>query len=270
MFHTLDLPNFRLTIADLEHDLQVVAFEGHEAISAPYSFDIELVSEQRNMNLENLLNRQAFLTFDKQGSGVHGLIYRLAQGDSGKRLTHYKIRLVPRLAYLEHRTNQRVFQQTSVPQIITLIFKEHGILSDAHRFQLNARYPPREYCVQYHESDLHFIQRLCHEEGLHYHFQHNDSGHLLVLGDDQTVFPGLNTALLINTTAAWFTTNRLSIVLACDWRPEPAASRVVTTISRSRRSYWRAVASLTSEKSGRTWKPMIIQATLPRKNAASY
>ncbi|MET3453698.1 type VI secretion system tip protein VgrG [Pseudomonas kilonensis] len=191
MFHTLDLPNFRLTIADLEHDLQVVAFEGHEAISAPYSFDIELVSEQRNMNLENLLNRQAFLTFDKQGSGVHGLIYRLAQGDSGKRLTHYKIRLVPRLAYLEHRTNQRVFQQTSVPQIITLIFKEHGILSDAHRFQLNARYPPREYCVQYHESDLHFIQRLCHEEGLHYHFQHNDSGHLLVLGDDQTVFPRL-------------------------------------------------------------------------------
>lgn len=191
MFHTLDLPSFRLTITDLKHDLQVVAFKGYEAISAPYSFDIELVSEQSDMNLKHLLNRQAFLTFDKQGSGVHGLVYRVAQGDASNRLTYYKIKLVPRLAYLEHRTNQRIFQQTSVPQIITTIFKEHGILTDAHRFQLNASYPPRDYCVQYRESDLHFIERLCHEEGLHYHFQHSESGHQLVLGDDQTVFPRL-------------------------------------------------------------------------------
>ncbi|ALI07528.1 MULTISPECIES: type VI secretion system tip protein VgrG [Pseudomonas] len=191
MFHTLDLPSFHLTITDLKHDLQVVAFKGYEAISAPYSFDIELVSEQSDMNLEHLLNRQAFLTFDKQGSGVHGLIYRVAQGDTCNRLTYYKVRLVPRLAYLEHRTNQRIFQQTSVPQIITTIFKEHGILTDAHHFQLSASYPTRDYCVQYGESDLHFIERLCHEEGLHYHFQHSESGHQLVLGDDQTVFPRL-------------------------------------------------------------------------------
>lgn len=191
MFHTLDLPSFRLTITDLKHDLQVVAFTGYEAISEPYSFDIELASEQSDMHLEDLLNRQAFLTFDKQGSGVHGLIYRVAQGDTCNRLTCYKIRLVPRLAYLEHRSNQRIFQQTSVPQIITTIFKEHGILTDAHHFQLSASYPSRDYCVQYGESDLHFIERLCHEEGLHYHFQHSESGHQLVLGDDQTVFPQL-------------------------------------------------------------------------------
>ena len=52
-------------------------------------------------------------------------------------------------------------------------------------------YPPREYCVQYDETDLHFIQRLCEEEGIHYHFQHGASGHELVFGDDQTVFPRL-------------------------------------------------------------------------------
>jgi type VI secretion system secreted protein VgrG len=33
--------------------------------------------------------------------------------------------------------------------------------------------------VQYDESDLHFIQRLCEEEGIHFHFQHSASGHKL-------------------------------------------------------------------------------------------
>ncbi|MEJ3667705.1 type VI secretion system tip protein TssI/VgrG, partial [Stutzerimonas stutzeri] len=43
----------------------------------------------------------------------------------------------------------------------------------------------------YDETDLHFIQRLCEEEGIHYHFQHGANGHVLVFGDDQTVFPRL-------------------------------------------------------------------------------
>ncbi|RML87956.1 Rhs element Vgr protein, partial [Pseudomonas syringae pv. maculicola] len=50
----------------------------------------------------------------------------------------------------------------------------------------------RDYCVQYDETDLHFVQRLCEEEGVHYHFQHSQEGHVLVFGDDQTVFPKLS------------------------------------------------------------------------------
>ncbi|MFG8479907.1 type VI secretion system tip protein TssI/VgrG, partial [Pseudomonas aeruginosa] len=95
------------------------------------------------------------------------------------------------LAYLAQRTNQRIFQHLTVPQIVALILEEHGILADAYRFQLGTRYPEREYCVQYDESDLHFVQRLCAEEGIHFHFRHSAEAHLLVFGDDQTVFPRL-------------------------------------------------------------------------------
>ncbi|TSB06491.1 type VI secretion system tip protein VgrG, partial [Pseudomonas aeruginosa] len=87
--------------------------------------------------------------------------------------------------------NQRIFQHLTVPQIVALILEEHGILADAYRFQLGTRYPEREYCVQYDESDLHFVQRLCAEEGIHFHFRHSAEAHLLVFGDDQTVFPRL-------------------------------------------------------------------------------
>ncbi|AUF99271.1 type VI secretion system tip protein VgrG [Pseudomonas sp. 09C 129] len=191
MFNPSNETHFSLTVDDFQGDLQVLSFEGIEGISQPFRFDLELVSENPDLDLESLLHKQAFLAFDPQGSGIHGQIYRVAQGDAGKRLTRYQVSLVPQLAYLEHRTNQRIYQQLSAPKIIALILEEHGIQGNAYRFQLGTPCPERDYCVQYDETDLHFIQRLCEEEGLHYHFQHSPQGHLLVFGDDQTVFPKL-------------------------------------------------------------------------------
>ena len=182
---------FTLTIDGDQNELKVLEFTGKETISQPYRFDLELVSERPNIDLEGLLHRQAFLSFGPRNCGIHGQIYRVGQGDSRKRLTRYQVSLVPHLAYLGHRINQRIFQHKSVPTIIEQILKDHGIQRDAFEFQLGSDYAEREYCVQYAESDLTFIQRLCAEVGIHYHFQHSPDGHLLVFGDDQTAFPSL-------------------------------------------------------------------------------
>ncbi|WP_278447580.1 type VI secretion system tip protein VgrG [Stutzerimonas kunmingensis] len=192
MFAPANQAHFTLSLEGVEHDFKVLEFQGREAISQPYRFDLELVSEHPDLDLQSLLHRPAFLAFAPDGSGIHGLVHQAAQGESGKRLTRYRLTIVPQLAYLAHRTNQRIFQHLSVPQIVAQVLEEHGIQADAYRFQLGpVIYPPREYCVQYDESDLHFIQRLCEEEGIHYHFQHSAAGHVLVFGDDQTVFPKL-------------------------------------------------------------------------------
>ena len=191
MFSPANHVQFSLTIEDLEHDLQVLSFTGNEGISQPYAFDIELVSENPDLDLETLLHKQAFLALDANGSGIHGQIHRIAQAATGKRLTRYRLTLVPQLSYLKHRTNQRIYQKISVPKIIALLLDEHGIKSNAYSFQLSQPCPDRDYCVQYDETDLHFIQRLCEEEGIHYHFQHSKKTHLLVFGDDQGVFQKL-------------------------------------------------------------------------------
>ncbi len=192
MFTPANQAHFTLSLEGVEHDFKVLEFRGREAISQPYRFDLELVSERPDLDLQSLLHRPAFLAFAPDGSGVHGLVHQAAQGESGQRLTRYRLTLVPQLAYLAHRTNQRIFQHLTVPQIIAQVLEEHGIQADAYRFGLGpVVYPPREYCVQYDETDLHFIQRLCEEEGIHYHFQHGANGHVLVFGDDQTVFPRL-------------------------------------------------------------------------------
>ncbi|QXH45423.1 type VI secretion system tip protein VgrG [Pseudomonas xanthosomatis] len=191
MLHSTAKARFTLAFDHLACDFQVLSFTGREAISQPYRFELELVSEQPDIDLESLLHQQAFLTFGDDGQGIHGQVYQAAQSDAGQRLQRYRISLVPRLLYLSLRYNQRIFQQRTAAQIIATILQEHGITPDHFRFSLGTPCPPREYCVQYDESDLHFVQRLCEEEGLHYHFEHHRQGHLLAFGDDQTFFPRL-------------------------------------------------------------------------------
>ncbi|WP_109511917.1 type VI secretion system tip protein VgrG [Pseudomonas ovata] len=183
-------PTFILSLPG-KHDFQVLAFKGHEALNQPFRFDLQLVSERHDVDLEALLHQPAFLQLSPAGTGIHGQVERIAQGDRGRRLSHYQLSLRPRLANLAYRINQRIFQNLTAPDIIGQVLKDHGILADAWCFNLGKDCPVRDYCVQYDESDLHFIQRLCEEEGLHYHFRHSRDGHVLVFGDDQAFFASL-------------------------------------------------------------------------------
>ncbi|MCG8295561.1 contractile injection system protein, VgrG/Pvc8 family [Pseudomonas entomophila] len=185
MFSPTRQTHFSLTIDGVEHGLRVLAFSGEEAISRPYFFNVELVGEPAGLDLDSLIDREAFLAFDAQGNGVHGRVYHVAQcGDEPR----YKLALVPQLSYLRHRINQRIYQRLSAPEIVALILEEHGIVGDAYRLELRANYRARDICTQYDETDLHFVQRLCEEEGIHFHFQHSARGHVLVLGDHQSAF----------------------------------------------------------------------------------
>ncbi|MBI6634631.1 type VI secretion system tip protein VgrG [Pseudomonas paralactis] len=180
---------FKLVLPGIITDFQVVAFKGTEALDQPYFIHVQLVSEDPSFDLEALLHQPAYLDFGEADQGLHGQVYAIGRDDPGVRLTRYHLTLAPRLACLAHRCDQRIFQQRSVPQILATVLEHHGILADAYAFELGpVVYPPRVFCVQYMESDLHFIQRLCEEEGIHYHFRHSVDNHLLVFGDDQTVF----------------------------------------------------------------------------------
>ncbi|MDF2398840.1 type VI secretion system tip protein VgrG [Pseudomonas sp. 3MA1] len=195
MFAPADTAHFVLSIPAVRHDFKVLAFKGREAISELYAIHIELVSDNPRVDLESLLNQPAFLQFGLKGEGIHGLIDDIEIGDSGKRMTRYQLILRPHLYQLQHRHNQRVYQNLTVPQIIAKVLKEHGILADQYRFNIAPKPSvPRVYCVQYGETDFQFLQRLCFEDGIHWHHEHSLDQHLLVFSDNQTDYPILPTA----------------------------------------------------------------------------
>ena len=190
MFAPVNTAQFTLLIPSVRNDFKVLAFDGTETISRLYAIHIELVSEYPDFDLENLLCQPAFLQFGLNGEGIHGHIEEVFVGESGRRLTRYQLTLVPALHYVQFSHNQRIFQHLTVPQIVAQVLKGHGIQADAYTFHVNTS-PEREYCTQYGENDFEFIQRLCSEDGISWHHQHSQDGHLLVFTDDQTYFPKL-------------------------------------------------------------------------------
>ncbi|MBD8575476.1 type IV secretion protein Rhs [Pseudomonas syringae] len=175
-------PRFRLEVAGLRRHLAVVSFRGREAISQPYAFTLDVLCDTLPIALAQLMYRSAFLTLGPDGAGVHGQIQAVARAHYHQGPVSLRISLGPRLTCLAQRQAARVFQQMSAPQIIARVLSEHGLLEDSYRFELKSPCAERAFCAQYRENDLQFIQRLCAEEGIHYHFVHSRHHHDLIFG----------------------------------------------------------------------------------------
>ena len=188
MFDPVNEPSFRLDVAGLPDPFEVLAFTGREAISEPFVFDVDLLIDDPTLDLASLLYRPAVLHFGPERSALQGLLHELVQRDHGPAVRLCHVRLGPRLACLSQRYSQRIFNALSVPEILSQVLREHGITGEDRRFELSGDYPPRDFCTQYRESDLQFLQRLCAQESLHYHFEHHARGHCVVFSDGRGHF----------------------------------------------------------------------------------
>ncbi|MCW8277815.1 type VI secretion system tip protein VgrG [Pseudomonas sp. PCH199] len=180
---------FTLTLLDDDLSLQVVQFSGHEALNQPYRFDIEVLGLAPALPLERFLQQPVLLSLG-HGPGIHGVLNSVSREHRGPRRVAYKLVLVPALQALDRYRSRRVFAHLSVPMILRQLLVEHDLPDSSYRFELpTGHYPLRPFCIQYDETDLALLQRLCEEEGIHYHFEHYRDAHVLVFAEDCLSFP---------------------------------------------------------------------------------
>ncbi|RRV09557.1 type IV secretion protein Rhs [Pseudomonas sp. v388] len=181
MYDPASVPFFRLEIARLRRHFAVLWLRGTEAISQPYTFELEITHQGAAVDPASLMYKSVFLSFKGSGVGFHGQIHSITRSHYRAGPACYRLQVGPRLACLDQRCQSRHFQQLTAPQIIARILEEHGVRD--YRFELKSDCRVRELCTQYQETDLQLIQRLCHEEGLHYHFCHSREEHEMIIGD---------------------------------------------------------------------------------------
>ena len=180
---------FLFTIAGTSHETGVVDFRAHERLSAPYEVNLNIACEDEIV-FDDVIGKEAVLTIvgDVKDRFIHGIVSEFMQTGSKGRFFLYETRVVPSLWLLSLEQDCRIFQNKTVQDIITQVLKDGGITTDRFAFRLQGQYQPREYCVQYRETDLNFISRLLEEEGIFYFFEHGENKHVVVFADSTVAY----------------------------------------------------------------------------------
>ena len=168
--------------------LQFERLIGSDEVSKCFRYELTLQSEDPEITSDKLLGEAISVTVkrsqseDQEPRYFQGLVdqFSYCGNESGGRF-QYRLILRPAFWFLSKSLDNRIFQRMTVPDIVSKVLDDAG-MSD-YRLELSGSYPEREYCVQYGESDLDFVQRLLEHEGVFYYFEFDDGVHTMVICD---------------------------------------------------------------------------------------
>ncbi len=163
------------------------SFTGYEGISRLFRFELDLLSEDPSISYDKIVGQRVTIRVslaDGRERYFNGFVSRFVQSGNDERFTHYRAEMIPWLWFLTRTADCRIFQNKTIPDIIIQIFTDLGFKDFKNVLQGN--FEPREYCVQYRETDFNFVSRLMEQYGIFYFFQHENSKHTLMLANSST------------------------------------------------------------------------------------
>ncbi|MEL6363530.1 MAG: type VI secretion system tip protein TssI/VgrG [Pseudomonadota bacterium] len=161
-----------------------------DRLNGLFSIDLRLVSTDFDIAPDDVLG-EPFGVSMRTSVGercFHGIVTEFRFAGSQGRLSAYEATLRPWVWLLGYRSDCRIFQEMSAPDIITAVVDEAGFGGELDVSGLTETYEAREYCVQYNETDLDFILRLMEDEGINYVFRFEEGRHVMALSDWNDAF----------------------------------------------------------------------------------
>ncbi len=163
-----------------------------EGISSLFEIDVELLYDEENddakdvtqIDIQKILGQTVTVIYHQQDETERkymGMVNRFTQIGRRQKFSYYSVRIVPSIWRLTQIFQSRIFQRKSVPDILAEVFAGYLV-----RFQLKKTYKPRNYIVQYNETDYDFASRLMEEEGIYFYFDHSEEVDKLVVRDEYT------------------------------------------------------------------------------------
>ncbi len=164
------------------------SFSGTEGVSQLFHFQLDLLSEDPDINFDQIVGQKVTVSIKlADGSSERyfsGHVSRFAQLPGEPRLARYQADVVPWLWFLTRTADCRIFQNEKVPDIVQQVFQDFGFTD--FETQLQGKYDPWEYCVQYRETACNFVMRLMEQEGIFFFFRHEKGKHVLVMADQSS------------------------------------------------------------------------------------
>jgi type VI secretion system secreted protein VgrG len=194
MTTTLNLLEVRIELSGFSSDvLKVYKLSGRETISQLFNFDVEVVCpKEAGVDGHALTGQDAQIVLEQDGvelRRIHGMVAEV-HDLLANLLNHraYRLRIVPRAFRLTLVETEEISMNMSVPDIIKHKLELVGLSGGDVELRLIGSYAPREFVVQYHETDFAFICRLAEHLGISFFFEHQDGQDTMVFTDNVAGF----------------------------------------------------------------------------------
>ncbi len=171
-----------------ENFLLIKKLKASEGLNKLFQFDLELLHEENDssntptiVDISQLIGAAMCVKANQNNETerfFNGICIQFDQGNRNTRYTKYCAVLVPKVWLLTQNLQSRIFQNISVPDILNQIFAGFDV-----DYEIQGTFEPRNYCVQYRESDFDFASRLMEEEGIFYYFEHTEIEHRLIIAN---------------------------------------------------------------------------------------
>lgn len=163
-------------------DFRIYRLRFSEEINGDYDLELELVTDELAADTDEFLGAscQVDIARGEHLRSVFGIVSSVDYIGRSEDYLFVSLRVVPAFYLLREQTHSRIFQELSVLEILDEVLgPELGQYSRTLDKGAESRgTSPRDYCVQYRETDMGFCVRLMEEEGISYHFVHSeDLGH---------------------------------------------------------------------------------------------
>ncbi len=171
--------------------LFLTSFRGREGLSQLFQFQLELTADNRQVfTFDKLIGQKITISIALSDGTTRrhwtGICSSFSQSGRDSTFTSYRMEVVPQLWLLTRRSQCRIFQHIAVPDILKKVFAGLDV-----KLELQGTFEPRDYCVQYRESDFDFASRLMEEEGIYYFFKHSDGACQMILGNSPQTHPAM-------------------------------------------------------------------------------
>jgi type VI secretion system secreted protein VgrG len=165
-------------------------FQAGERVSDLFEIEAELLYDEEEddkyeltvIDGKDIIGKTVSISIAQDDGGkrtLTGMVNNFTLVGRNRRFTFYNATIVPHVWMLTRNFQSRIFQHKTVEDILREVFKGFEV-----KYQLQAEYKPRNFCVQYQETDFAFASRLMEEEGIYYYFEHTAETEKMVLRDD--------------------------------------------------------------------------------------
>lgn len=176
----LGMSRYRLDVHGCPHFLDVFNFNAEEQLSEPWHYTVKVTCTERDIPSDVVLLKPASFAFQvplfngmpaTPVRTVYGVVETFQRLSTSADETYYTLKIVPRIALLQHTKRSEIYLNQSVPEVVEKILREHELEGADFEFRLSQSYPARELITQWRETDLEFVQRLLAEVGIFWRFE---------------------------------------------------------------------------------------------------